>query len=262
MKYLRIAYRLLALIVLSLIGVVLMAIYGRPDKNGAISPKAKKIRQWWLQKVIHIIGIHLKIKGDVPQQPAIWVANHVSWLDIPTIGSQGVAFLSKSDVRKWPVIGWLGEKGGTVFINRGGLNAAQAASGQIAEKIHSGDSILVFPEATITDGNDVKRFHARIFAPAIDHHLPVQPIAIRYLDKQGQPNRDIPWMDESFFANLFKILGSDYIVAEITFLPLINSEDFSERKKLADFAYNQVRKIIKDPSTNDAKAIINNDQET
>ena len=69
-------------------------------------------------------------------------------------------------------------------------------------------------------------------------------------------------MDESFFANLFKILGSDYIVAEITFLPLINSEDFSERKKLADFAYNQVRKIIKDPSTNDAKAIINNDQET
>ena len=247
MKYLKIIYRITALKLLSVTGMVLMVVYASREKNAPINQKQKDIRQWWLKKVVKIVGLHLTTKGDMPldKNAALWVANHISWLDIPVIGSEGVAFLSKAEIRKWPVIGWLGEKGGTVFIKRGGLNASKIASEKIAENIHAGDSVLVFPEATTTDGADVKRFHARIFAPAIDHDLLVQPIAIRYLDENGERHPHIEWGDESFMSNLTKILGVSNIHVEIHFLPLLNAGEFFERKHLAEHAYQQIRESVK-----------------
>jgi len=243
MKFVKITYRIVALKLLSITGLVLMGVYASREKNAPINQKQKRIRQWWLKKVVKIVGLRLITKGEVPveSQSALWVANHVSWLDIPVIGSEGVAFLSKAEVRKWPVIGWLGEKGGTVFIQRGGVNASKFASERIADNIHAGDSVLVFPEATTTDGEDVKRFHARIFAPAIDHGLLVQPIAIRYLDQFGERHPHVEWGNESFFSNLTKILSVSDIHVEISFLPLLNASEFSERKQLAEYAYHQIR---------------------
>lgn len=111
MKYFRITYRLSALVFLSISGLVLMGIYGRRKQDESITQKQKNIRQWWLRNVVSIIGLKLAVKGDTKHdQPALWVANHLSWLDIPVISSEGAAFLSKSEVQKWPVIGWLGEK--------------------------------------------------------------------------------------------------------------------------------------------------------
>jgi len=245
MKYFRISYRLIALIFLSVSGLVLMAIYGRRKESEVINQKQKNIRQWWLKNVVSIVGVKLTIKGDTKHnQPSLWVANHISWLDIPVIGSEGSAFLSKAEVRKWPAIGWLGEKGGTVFIKRGGKNASQIASKKIAEAIKGGDNILIFPEGTTSNGAEMKRFHARIFAPAIDHHLPVQSIAIRYLDESGNNHPKIAWGDESFMNNLMGILGCKTIHAELTFLPIIIGNQFSERRRIAEFAEKGVREIV------------------
>ena len=245
MKYFRISYRLIALIFLSISGLVLMAIYGRRKKSKAINQKQKDIRQWWLKNVVTIVGLKLSIKGDTKHnQPALWVANHISWLDIPVIGSEGSAFLSKAEVRKWPVIGWLGEKGGTVFIKRGGKNASQIASQQIAKTIRGGDNILIFPEGTTSNGTEMKRFHARIFAPAIDYHLPVQPISIRYLDAEGNTHSKIAWGDESFLSNVTGILGCKTIHAELTFLPIIIGGQFSERRRIAEHAEKGIREVL------------------
>ena len=246
MKSFRIVFRLFSLVILSISGLVLMGIYATRDKNAPINQKQKEIRQWWLKKVVSIVGIKLSVVGKTPadNESALWVANHISWLDIPIIGSEGVSFLSKSEIRKWPVIGWLGEKGGTVFIKRGGKNASQQASTKIADSILLGDSVLVFPEATTTDGKDVKRFHARIFAPVIDHKLTVQPIAIRYLDENGKHHPSIEWGDESFISNVMKILAETNIHVELHFLETLKSDELVERKKLADISYNRVRDII------------------
>lgn len=245
MKYFRITYRLTALVFLSIGALVLMGIYGRRKEGDAINQKQKNIRQWWLQHVVSIVGLKLTVKGDTKHsQPALWVANHLSWLDIPVIGSEGAAFLSKAEVRKWPVIGWLGEKGGTVFIKRGGKNASQIASQQVAETIFGGDNILIFPEGTTSDGTGMKRFHARIFAPAIDHHLPVQPLAIRYLDEQGNDHPNVAWGDESFMNNFMGILGCKMIRAELTFLPVLAGNEFSERRRLAEFAEKKIKQIL------------------
>ena len=248
MKYLRIAYRLTALVLLSISGLVLMGIYSprksSSEKHQSLTQKQKNIREWWLKKVVSIVGINLTVKGDSHTEHALWVSNHISWLDIPIIGSEGAAFLSKAEVRKWPVIGWLGEKGGTVFIKRGGKNASQTASKKIAETINGGDNILIFPEATTSNGQDLKRFHARIFAPAIDHHLPVQPIAIRYLNAQGELHPSVVWGDESFMTNLLSILGETGIHVELTFCPIVEGHKFTERKRIAEYAEAQVKKAF------------------
>jgi len=247
MKVFRIVFRLSSLVILSISGLVLMGIYSNREKNSPINQKQKEIRQWWLKKVVEIVGIKLTTIGNKPKatDSALWVANHVSWLDIPIIGSEGVSFLSKAEIRKWPVIGWLGEKGGTVFIQRGGKNASQQASTKIADSILLGDSVLVFPEATTTNGKDVKRFHARIFAPVIDRELAVQPVAIRYLDENGNHHPSIEWSDESFISNVMKILAETNIHVEVHFLePLVN-HGLSERKKIADISYNLIRGVVK-----------------
>ncbi len=248
MKYIRISYRFIALLGLSVIGVILMLVYAPRKKSGeklvAINQKQKNLRQWWLKKVVTIVGIKLKMTGDAHQQSALWVANHVSWLDIPVIGSAGATFLSKAEVRKWPVIGWLGEKVGTVFIQRGGKDASKKASAQISETVKSGDNILIFPEGTTGNGRDLRHFHARIFAPAIDHQLPVQPIAIRYLDDEGKPHPNIVWEDESFLRNLMNILAEKNIHVELTFFPVIQGRQFTQRKQIAEYAEKQIREVV------------------
>lgn len=258
MKTIRISYRVMGLLLMLLVGLVSMAIFSRQKENLPNASRVKKIRQWWLKKVVRIVGLKVVEKGHPPRdgQAALWVANHISWLDIPVIGSEGVAFLAKSDIRKWPVIGWLSIKSGSLFIQRGGTNAAKLAAKKIANKIKGGDSVLVFPEGTTTDGDDVKRFHARIFAPALDYKLRVQPIALRYLDPDGSRHPNIVWGDESFVSNVFKILGESSIIAEITFLPAIDAAEYSERKAVANLAYQAIRdQVVQAKSVSQAKEV-------
>ncbi len=255
MKYIRVSYKFFALAILSIIGMILMGSFGSRENKGIPTLKQKQVRKWWLATVVKIVGLNVKVEGKIPasNQASLWVANHASWLDIPVVGSMGSGFLSKAEVRKWPVIGWLGEKGGTVYIQRGGKNASQIASQQIANKIHAGDNILVFPEGTITTAGDVRRFHARIFAPALDHHLAVQPIAVQYLNDNGEPHSSVLWDDQSFMSSLLGILGETSIHVIITFLPLISADECSERKQLAELCETQIKSIVTGEEKEDRK---------
>lgn len=249
MKYFLISYKLIALIGLAFIAVPTMFLYsfsGGSAKEISPNTKQKAYRKKWLQQVVCVIGLKVEVKGEVPpdSQSALWVSNHISWMDIALIGSQGVGFLSKKEVRKWPIIGWLGAQGGTVFIDRGAKNASQVAANSIAEKIKAGDNILVFPEATTTSGLEVKRFHARIFAPALDHQLIIQPIAIQYLDEQDQPHSKVSWSTQSFMTNMMGVLAEPSIRVILTFLPAINSQQHTGRRALAEICENQIKDIV------------------
>ena len=174
MTFLRIPFKFLALNLLSIKGIVVMFFLSFTANKTGLSQKQKNYRKSWLHLATKIIGLEIEVKGASPlthNQNALWVANHISWLDIVTVGSHGSAFLSKAEVRSWPLIGWLGEQGGTVFIKRGSNNAAQQASQKIADSIVTGDNILVFPEGTTGSGDRLKPFHARIFASALDYQL-------------------------------------------------------------------------------------------
>ncbi len=247
MKLIRQIYRFLAIVLFVFLGVVLTLLISPPGLKTPPGALHIKLRQWWFRQATRIFGLRLKINGKEHPGASLWVANHISWLDIPVIGGTGnVGFLSKAEIRKWPVIGWLAEKSGTLFIDRGGKNASQNASEKIAARIIEGHSVLIFPEATTTDGSDVKRFYPRLFAAAVDHGLSVQPVSIRYLNKEGQRHPKAAFINqETFIPNLLKILGDPWITAEVTLLPIIASKDFSTRNELANPARDQIRKIIR-----------------
>ena len=248
MRFIRQTYRFLAIVIFVVLGVILTLLVSPPGIKPPPRPLHSKLRQWWFKQATRIFGLRLIVKGKEQPRAALWVANHISWLDIPVIGGAGnVGFLSKAEIRRWPVIGWLAEKSGTLFIDRGRKNASQNAAEKISERIISGHSVLIFPEATTTDGSDVKRFHPRLFAAALDHGLSVQPVSIRYLDKDGQRHSKAAFVDrETFIPNLLKIVGDPWITAEITLLPIIESQHFTKRNQLGDYAHDQIRETIQD----------------
>ncbi len=242
MTLLRRLWRLFLLLSFLLLGVLLTLVMLPDMHDGIPGKRVQKIRRWWYQCLLRALKVEIEQVGHPIDQPALWVANHISWLDIPLLGSLGLlGFLSKAEIRHWPVIGWLAGSTGTLFIERGGKNASQIASKYIAEHINRGHSILVFPEGKTTRGATVERFHARLFAPAIDHGLMVQPVVIRYFHDDGKVHQILPFVDhEPFFGNLWKVLGEKRILATVVFLEAVNAADFSERRRLAEHVHAKV----------------------
>ena len=242
MILLRRLWRLLLMALFLLLGVLLTLAMLPGMHDGVPGERVKRVRQWWYRRLLRIIHVDIDVTGRPVDEPALWVANHISWLDIPLLGSLGpVGFLSKAEIRQWPVIGWLAASTGTLFIERGGRNASQTAARYIAEHIEQGHSILVFPEGKTTRGVTVERFHARLFAPAIDRGLTVQPAAVRYFHADGSIHETLPFVDrQPFLSNLWTVLGEKRVVARVAFPAAVSGRDFAERRPLAEHVHAEV----------------------
>lgn len=234
MKPLRRLIRLALLSLHLLAGVVEALIL---DHDTA-APAFLAARQRWHARACRILGLKIRVTGRPPSLPSFHVANHISWLDIPVLGALSpVTFLSKSDVRQWPVIGWFAVRAGTLFIERGGKDASSSAATRIASVLDEGVSVVVFPEGTTSDGSDVHRFHPRLFAVAVQTGRPIQPVAVRYLDKTGRPHPTAPFIgDDRFPAHLWRLLGEESVRVKVTYCPPIETTGAGERRGLAEAA--------------------------
>ena len=246
MKPLRRWVRLIRLFVHVVMGVMLTALLAGLLRMSCDTAFFQRVVGWWLRKAGQLVGVRVSVVGEPTQQAALMVANHISWLDIVLLGgAANPRFLSKQEVRQWPIIGWLAEKSGTLFITRGKPGAAAQASATILQALQAGRVVLLFPEGTTTMGNDVRTFHARLFAPAFEAVVPVQPVVVRYPGRDGLTHPLVPYVDQqSLWDNLKAVLGEPEIHAEIHFLPLIPSVDI-DRKTLAALCEQQVRARVK-----------------
>ncbi len=244
MQLLRSGWRLTRLFVHIVWGVVLTALFAGLLRYRADDLFYQRLVVWWLQKVPSLLGVRVQTFGT-PAPQALMVANHISWLDIPLLGGYArPRFLSKQEVRQWPVIGWLAEKAGTLFISRGKAGAAGQASQTITQALAAGRAVLLFPEGTTTNGQDVKTFHARLFAPAFEAQVPVQPIALRYPNAHGVTNPLVPYIGEqSLWENLQGLLREPFVTAEIHFLPPLATVGM-DRKGVALRCEQQVRTVL------------------
>lgn len=235
MAALRRAIRLPLLVFLLFAGIIATLILMPTNHQGIPGAFTQKVRQYWFFLVIHTLGIKPQVTGSPVREPALWVANHISWADIPVIGALApVGFLSKAEIRNWPVIGWLARKTGTLFIERGNTQSSNKAMSLIRRHIVNNHSILVFPEGTTTAGESVKKFFPRLFAPALDANLIIQPVALRYEKLDGERHEKIPFIDDQpFFPNLWSILGERQVRVLVKFLPVLEAGDFSERREAA-----------------------------
>jgi 1-acyl-sn-glycerol-3-phosphate acyltransferase len=168
------------------------------------------------------------------------VANHVSWLDIVLLHSQRmVSFVAKAEISRWPLVGWLASRAGTIYHHRGDNASLHGVMHQMVERLAAGHAIGVFPEGRTTDGQAVGVFHARIFQPAILARVPVQPVALRY-GTRGSAQTSVAFAPgERFLFNFLRLLGDPPRVAEVHFLQPVDA-DVEVRRRLAESCRAQV----------------------
>jgi len=241
MKRLRRIRRLIHLAMHVFVGVLITVLFA-----GIWQPAFyPRLVSWWLGKAGRIVGVTVKVVGKPAEQAVLMVANHISWLDIPLLGGvTNARFLSKQEVRQWPVIGWLAAKSGTLFITRGKAGAAAQAATTILQTLQAGSSVLLFPEGTTTTGDNVGTFHARLFAPAFDANAAVQPIVVRYPGLDGLTHPVVPYVgQQSLWDNLKALLAEANIQVEIHFLPLMTTTG-TDRRALAAACEQRIRAVI------------------
>lgn len=196
-------------------------------QRSAHDPIFKDAFSHWYKQGCDIVGLRVIVQGEPAKGPVLMVANHVSWLDILLLASvANPRFLSKAEIRKWPLIGWAGQQIDTLFIRRGERSASEAASAGIAEGLTQGNRILIFPEGTTTEGKVVKRLHARLFGAAINTSSLVQPIVIHYTDDNNASHTSerIHFVgSQNLIINLWLLLGCENPTAYVYCLPTIDS---------------------------------------
>lgn len=145
-----------------------------------------RLKQRWSRHLLDIVGVELEADLTHLVPGSLVVANHISWLDIFVINAaRPCAFVSKEEVRRWPLMGWLAAVNDTVFLKRGSRGHARQINQEIADLLAAGEHVAVFPEGTTTDGTHVLHFHAALLQPALAAGRPVVPAAISYWEPDG-----------------------------------------------------------------------------
>jgi len=175
----------------------------------------------WSAGMLGAMGIMLRASGAVRPGAALFVANHVSWLDILAINAVHPArFVSKADVRHWPVMGWMVASGGTLFIERERKRDALRVVHQVAEALRAGEIVAVFPEGTTSDGRALLPFHANLLQAAIATEVPVQPLALRYSDSTQPVSDAAAYVGEmTLAASIWRIVCADQLTVRLHVLP-------------------------------------------
>ncbi|MDP3125114.1 MAG: lysophospholipid acyltransferase family protein [Thiobacillus sp.] len=174
----------------------------------------------WARQLLRVLGIRLQA-GPPPALPngALLVCNHVSWLDIYLIyAARRVHFVSKAEVRAWPVAGWLAHKTGTLFIERGRRADTKRINAEMRLLLQSGAWVAVFPEGTTSDGRGLRRFLPSLLQPAVELNCPIVPAALRYRTLAGEYSAAPAYIDDlSMWQSLMKIVSEPGIFAELQF---------------------------------------------
>ena len=177
MRTLRAVWRLLACVACTFQGALLC---------GLVFPFLKPAQRMqtvgrWSSRMLNALGVSLRVSGTPRPGATLFVSNHISWLDILAVNAvQPVRFVSKADVRHWPLLGWLVACGGTLFIERERKRDALRVVHLVADALKHGEMVAVFPEGTTGDGHALLPFHANLLQAAIATETPVQAIALRF----------------------------------------------------------------------------------
>ena len=182
--------------------------------------------QSWSRQTLRIVHLRLTVRGSPPsgQTPTLIVSNHVSWLDICVLHSVApLRFVAKSDVRGWPMVGFLASGVGTIFIQRGNPLDTVRTNRAIVQALSRGEHVAMFPEGTSTDGSEIKPFHPSLFQPALEAAAQVVVVALRYVNPDGSVNPDASYAGERSLWESFQLVaGRRSLLVELIFAATID----------------------------------------
>ena len=219
--------------------------------------KSQKIIQIFHKLLLWLLNINVEVIGKRDQNnlPTLYVSNHLSYLDIPVLGSiLNGRFIAKNDISNWPIIGNLSKVGNTIFINRN-LSFLKANKSIIMDYISRGDNVILFPEGTTSDGIRILNFKSSLFTSLEEKNILIQPIVINYKSINGMPlNRwlkpIIAWYgDMELKPHLINILKLFSIKVKIIFLPPLNGKDFTNRKDMTSSLHRAIDKFYSNKSS-------------
>jgi 1-acyl-sn-glycerol-3-phosphate acyltransferase len=217
MDSLRAAWRLGRALVHALAG--LATIVFRFPRMTAIQRDARV--QAWALKMLRVLGIRLEVRGRPPLNgPVLLAANHISWLDILVMhAARHCRFVSKADVRHWPLIGTLATGAGTLYIERSSRRDSMRVVHHMAESLKRGEVVAVFPEGTTSNGVALLPFHGNLIQAAISANSPAQPVALSFLDTATRAISLAPcYVDEdTLVVSLWRTLKTHDITAVVQF---------------------------------------------
>jgi 1-acyl-sn-glycerol-3-phosphate acyltransferase len=206
---------------------------------GFILPKANARRRdlvisHWCKSLLTVLNIRIITHGTLPDinvTGTMFVANHVSWVDIHAVNSvRAVRFIAKSEIRGWPVFGWISEKVNTLFTERTKRSDAGRMVELTADCLRAGDCLCFFPEGTTSDGTELKAFKGSLLQAAINAGAQIWPVTIRYPNADGSANREMAYYaDMSLLESIRKVLAQRSPVVELHFSPPIATAGYERR---------------------------------
>jgi 1-acyl-sn-glycerol-3-phosphate acyltransferase len=189
-------------------------------------PRRQALIRRWSERLLRIMHVEARVHGlpaaGLPGNMLI-VANHISWLDIFVLNTvQPARFIAKAELKRWPLVGLMIAGCGTLFIERERRRDAHRVNDHAREVLAAGDIIAIFPEGTTTDGTTLLPFHGSLLQPVIDAQGHLQPIAIRYLKRDGTHNDAPAYVGEtSFMGSFWRVLGERAMVVEMILVPAL-----------------------------------------
>jgi 1-acyl-sn-glycerol-3-phosphate acyltransferase len=215
MRSLRAAWRLLLALAHALGGLATILLrfpsLGEPEREARV--------QAWSVRMLALLNVRLEVRGAPPERgPVLLVANHISWLDILVMhAARYCRFVSKADIKRWPLIGALATGGGTIYIERESRRDALRVVHAMAAGLQQGEVVAVFPEGTTGDGTDLLPFHANLIQAAIAAGAPAQPVALSFLDARTRARSDSPSYvgNETLLGSVWRTVSGPPLVAVV-----------------------------------------------
>ena len=191
--------------------------------------------QWWSTKMLRVMGIALQVEGVPATGGTLLVANHISWLDIMAVHAvcPQARFVSKADVKAWPLLSRLVDAAGTLYLERERKRDALRVVHTMAQALKDGEMVAVFPEGTTSDGQALLPFHANLLQAAIATCTPVQPVALRFSDSSRPVSHAVEFIgDTTLLQSLWRVARGDGVTARVALLPPRDST-LADRRELA-----------------------------
>jgi 1-acyl-sn-glycerol-3-phosphate acyltransferase len=231
MRRLRAIWRLLRIAAHVLHGVAITLLrfpsYDTPRRHAKVA--------WWAAKMLRVAGCGVERVGAPAAGGVLLVANHISWLDIVAVHAvcPQARFVSKADVKHWPVLSRLVDAAGTLYLERERRRDAMRVVHHIGEALQAGDMVAVFPEGTTGTGTELLPFHANLLQAAISTGTPMQPVALRYADAQGAISAAVVYVgDTTLVESLWRVACAEGLRVRVRFLEPTPASG-GERRELA-----------------------------
>jgi 1-acyl-sn-glycerol-3-phosphate acyltransferase len=195
----------------------------------------------WSRVLLVLCGILTTRSGSpLASGPVLFVSNHVSWLDIFLLNAaRPTVFVAKSEIRRWPLLGWLVAGADTIFIERASRHAVHKVGHAMQERFAREQAVGLFPEGTTSPGYDLLPFYANLFEPARKGEVSIQPVALVFYHHGRRSDFAAFVGEETLVRNLWRVLGGTGVAVKVVFLAPIWSPDGSEappRSKLGHLA--------------------------